>query len=81
MKRPGFWDCLKGIPEQDRLQRFYVIANYRGVSRHQDRLVPAPPGEALRPGDKVHLNVATCEGAIFRREPAEPVSVDRKPPA
>lgn len=69
VKRPGFWDCLKGVPEQERLQRTYVVANYRGVNRHQDRLVPAPSGETLRPGDRVHLNVGTCEGAIVKRDP------------
>lgn len=68
VKRPQFWTCLKGVAEQDRLRRTYVIANYRGVNRHQDRLVPLPDGEVLRPGDKVHLNVSSCDNAIVKRD-------------
>lgn len=67
VKRPRFWECLRGVSEQDRLRRTYVIANYRGVNRHQDHLVPLPDGEVLRPGEKVHLNVSTCENAVVKR--------------
>lgn len=68
VKRPRFWGCLKGVSEQERLRRTYVVANYRGVNRHQDHLVPLPDGAVLRPGDKVHLNLSTCESAIVKRD-------------
>lgn len=68
--RPRFWRCLKDVPEEERANRMYVIASYRGPHHRQKHLVSAPQGEALVPGDKVHLHASACENAIFRRAEA-----------
>jgi len=68
VNRPRFWKCLRDVPEQERLKRTYVIASYRGPHHRQQHLVSAPAGEALRPGDKVHLHASACENAIVRRD-------------
>ena len=68
IKNPRFWKCLRDIPQEERLRRTYVVGSYRGPHHRQKHLVAAPAGEALRPGDKVHLHASACENAIFKRD-------------
>lgn len=70
VKNPRFWKCLRDMPEEERLRRTFVVGSYRGPHHRQKHLVSAPAAEALRPGDKVHLNAGACENAIVRREQA-----------
>lgn len=72
VKKPRFWRCLRSVPEEERLSRTYVVGKYRGPHHRQEHLVPAAPGQAFRPGDAVHLNVAACENAIVKREERAP---------
>lgn len=65
--RLRFWDCLRDVLEAQRLSRTYVELEYRRMSRHAHRLVPLPEGMELQPGEKVHLNVSTCENALAKR--------------
>lgn len=72
VKRPRFWTCLRGVPEQERLTRTYVIASYRGPHHRQQHLVSAPVEETVRPGDKVFLHASACENAIVKDNDAKP---------
>lgn len=67
ISRPGFWECLRDVPEAERLARTFVELEYRRMRRHAHRLVPLPAGLELQPGEKVHLNVSTCENSLVKR--------------
>lgn len=67
MKDPGFWTCLRDVPEAERLSRSYVLLDYREVSRHRKRMVPAPPGVQLQAGEEVYLDLSTCEKSLVKR--------------
>jgi hypothetical protein len=66
ISRPRFWECIRKVPEAQRFARTYVELEYRRMSRHAHRLVPLPAGLEVQPGEKVHVNVSTCENALVK---------------
>lgn len=67
IKDPGFWTCLRHVPEAERLSRTYVLLDYRNGSRHRKHMVPAPAGIQVVPGEKLYLNLSTCEQSLAKR--------------
>ena len=67
IKNPRFWECTRRLTEAELVSRDFVLLRYRGVNRAENRMVPAVPGLELQPGEKVYLNLSTCEQAIVKR--------------
>lgn len=72
IKDPGFWSCLRNVPEAERLSRTYVLLDYRSVNRHRKHMVPAPSGMQVVPGEKLYLNLSACEQSLAKRAAAGP---------
>lgn len=66
IKNPRFWECTRRVTEAELVSRDFVLLRFRGVNRAETRMVPAVPGLDLLPGEKVYLNLSTCEQAIVK---------------
>lgn len=68
IENPRFWECTRQFSEAELISRDFVLLRYRrDVNRNQNRMVPIVPGMDLQSGEKVYLNVSTCEQAIVKR--------------
>jgi hypothetical protein len=65
IQRPVFWNCTRKTTAEQRSGRQYAVVAYRQVPyRPRQHLVPLPSGVLLHPGQRVYVNVGTCENAI-----------------
>jgi hypothetical protein len=66
---PRFWTCLRKGELAGVSADLVVVVSYRQSSRRRRHLTQLPPGvAALRPGEKVFVNVEQCRDGLARRE-------------
>lgn len=67
LRKPRAWECTRHTTADQRRGHIYAILSYRQPPNTRRHLVSVTADDDLRAGEKVYLNLSTCENAIVRR--------------